>query len=52
MGADILLQIADHLFSMAKVLNAKENRHGQCKQDDETHDNFKSEAFMKLYLSH
>jgi len=42
----------DHFFSMVKVLNGEENGHGKCKKGDQTHDNLKSEALMKLYLSH
>ena len=52
MRADVYLQIMDHFFSMAKVLNGEENGHGECKKGDQTYDNLKSEAFIKFDLSH
>jgi len=48
MGSDIYLQIVDHFFSMVKVLNGEENGHGQRKKADQTYDNLKSKAFVKL----
>jgi hypothetical protein len=29
MGADILLEVTDHLFSVLKVLDGEENGHGE-----------------------
>ena len=52
MGADVYLQIMDHLFLMLKVLNNKENGHSKGKEHDQLYDNLKSEAFIKFYLFH
>ena len=52
MGADVFLQIGDHLSSMVKVLDDEEDGHGEGEQTDESENDLKAEAFIKLHLSH
>ena len=52
MGADVLLEVVDHLFSMVKVLDGEENGHREGQEGDQSYDDFESEAFIKFYLFH
>jgi hypothetical protein len=52
MGADVFLETGDHLFSMVKVLEGEEDGHGEGEQTNQSENNLKAEAFMKLHLSH
>lgn len=52
MGADILLEVMDHLLSMVKVLDGEEDGHGECEQCNQSYDDLKTEAFIKFYLFH
>ncbi len=52
MGADVFLEVGDHLFSMVEVLDDEEDGHGESEQTDQSENDLKAEAFMKLHLSH
>jgi hypothetical protein len=52
MGADVFLEIGDHLFSMVKVLDDEEDGHGEGEQTDQSENDLKTEAFVKLHLFH
>jgi hypothetical protein len=52
MGADVLLEVVDHLFSMLKVLDGEKDGHGEGEETDQSEDDLKTEAFIKLNLSH
>jgi hypothetical protein len=52
MGTDVFLEIIDHLFSMVKVLGDEEDGHGEGEQTNQSENDLKTEAFIKLHLSH
>jgi len=52
MRADVLLEIKDHLLAMVKILDNEKNGHGEGEQAGQSSDNFKTKAFIKLYLFH
>lgn len=52
MGTDVILEISDHLFSMVKVLDNEEDGHGEGEQTHQSENDLKTEAFIKLDLSH
>jgi hypothetical protein len=52
MGTDVFLEVVDHLFSMVKVLDDEEDGHGEGEQTDQSENDLKAEAFIKLHLSH
>jgi hypothetical protein len=52
MGADVFLEVVDHLFSMVKVLDDEEDGHGEGEQTNQSENDLKAEAFIKLNLSH
>jgi len=52
MGADVFLEIGDHLFPMVKVLDDEEDGHGEGEQNNQPENDLKAEAFIKLDLSH
>jgi len=52
MGADVFLEIGDHLFSMVEVLDDEEDGHGEGEQTNQSENDLKAEAFIKLNLSH
>ena len=52
MGADVLLEVVDHLSSMVKVLDGEKDGHGEGEKTDQLKDDLKAEAFIKLNLSH
>jgi hypothetical protein len=52
MGADVFLEVGNHLFSVLKVLDGKKAGHGEGKKTDQSKNDFKAEAIMELDLSH
>jgi hypothetical protein len=52
MGADVLLKVGDHLLSMVKILDDKKDGHGEGEKTDQSKDDLKAKALMKLNLSH
>jgi hypothetical protein len=46
MGADVLLEVVDHLFSMLKVLDGEKNGHGEGEKTNQAEDDLKAEAFI------
>ena len=52
MGTDVFLKIGDHLFSMVEVLENEEDGQGQGEQTNQSENDLKTEAIIKLDLSH
>jgi hypothetical protein len=52
MGADVLLKVGNHLFSMVKILDNKKDGHGEGEKTDQSKDDLKAKALIKLNLSH
>jgi hypothetical protein len=52
MGADILLKVVDHLFSVVKVLDGKKDGHGEGEKTDQSEDDLKAKALIEFDLSH
>ena len=52
MRANVFLQVTDHLLPVLEVLNREENGHGNGEEGNQSYDNLKSEALIKLNLSH
>ena len=52
MGADVLLEVGDHLFSMVKILDGEKDSHREGEKTDQSKDDLNAEAFIKLHLSH
>jgi hypothetical protein len=50
MGADVLLEIADHLFSMIEVLDDEEDGHGEGEEGHQACDDLKTERLVELDL--
>ena len=48
MGADVLLEVVDHLFLMVKVLDGEKDGHGEGEKTDQPKDDLKAKAFIKL----
>jgi hypothetical protein len=52
MGADVFLEVGDHLFPMIEVLDSEKDGHGEGEKTDQSKNDFKPEAIMELNLSH
>ncbi len=52
MRADVLLKVVDHLFSVVKVLDGKQDGHGEGEKTDQSKDDLKAKALIKFDLSH
>ncbi len=52
MGADVFLEVIDHLFSVLKILDSEKDGHGDGEETDQAKDDLKSETLVKLDLSH
>ncbi len=48
MGANVFLQVGDHLSSMMKVLDGKEDGHGERKKTNQPEDDLETEALKEL----
>ena len=52
MGTDILLEVANHLVPVLKVLDREHNRHGEGQKGDQSSNDLKAEALVKSYILH
>jgi hypothetical protein len=52
MGADVFLEVIDHLLSMLKILGSEKDRHGKGKETNQAKDDLESKTLEKPDLSH
>jgi hypothetical protein len=51
-GTDVLLEVGDHLFTMVEILDDEKDGHGEGEKTDQSKNNLKAKALIKLNPPH